>query len=147
MAKVMYDSVDSAAICENAALVAGYVDGRYAWTDEDWARHPSARAVRIAVFADTNDGDVLDCETGDASAYECPSWITMRQSAGLEVPTIYCNLGTLPAVQAACEGLVYDLWLADWTGEPHIPDGAVACQYAAKTTYDVTLCSDNWPRA
>jgi len=147
VAKILYDSVNSAAICENAALVAGYVDGAFAWTDQDWARHPSARHVRIAVFADTDDGDVLDCEQGDASPRECPAWIAMRQAAGLAVPTIYCSLWTMPFVQTACDGLVYDLWIADWTDEPHIPDGAVACQFSAKTTYDVTLCSDNWPRA
>ena len=147
MAKVMYDSVDSESIFENAALVAGYIDGLYAWSDDAWARHPSAKLVRIAAFADTNDGDVLDCERGDASPSECPAWVTMRQTAGLAVPTIYCSLWTMPLVQAACEGLTYDLWIADWTGEPHIPEGAVACQYAAKGTYDVTLCSDNWPRA
>lgn len=147
MAKLLYDSVSSSAICENAALVAGYVDGRYAWSDDDWARHPSARQVRIAVFPWTNDGDVLDCERGDAEPAECPAWIVMRQAAGLEVPTIYCNLASMPDVRAYCQGLIYDLWVADWTYEPHIPEGSVACQYAARGTYDVTLCSDNWPRA
>ena len=144
--KILYDSVNAAAICENAALIAGYVDGMYEWSEDDWNRHPSARAVRIAVFPTTNDGDVLDCESGNAAPNECPGWIAMRQAAGLEVPTIYCNLWSMPAVQAYCEGLTYDLWVADWTGEPHIPEGAVACQFVTKWSYDVTLCSDTWPR-
>jgi len=147
VAKVMYDSVDSESIFENAALVAGYVDGVYAWSDDAWARHPSAVKVRIAVFADTNDGDCLDCERGDALPEDCPGWIAMRQAAGVVVPTIYCSIATMPYIHELCDGLTFDVWVADWTGEPHIPDGAAACQYAAKGAYDVTLCSDTWPRA
>jgi hypothetical protein len=144
--KVMYDSIISDNIPENVAIVAGYVDGKFMWTDDEWARHPSARQVRIAVFASTNDGDVLDVEQYDASPADCPAWIAMRQAGGVTVPTIYCALSVMCAVQAACAGLVYDLWIADWTGAQHMPDGADACQYAALGTYDLSLCSDAWPR-
>lgn len=141
----MYDSTNAANIPTNAGVVAGYVDGKYAWTQADWDRFPNAVKVRIAVFATTNDGDVLDCENGDATPTKCPGWITMRQAAGVPVPTIYCNLSTMPVVQAACQGLTYNLWIADWTGKSHLVQGSVATQYAADGTYDLSLLSEGWP--
>ena len=41
-----------------------YIDGRYVWHADDWARFPHAVKVRIAVFASTNDGQVLDVVDG-----------------------------------------------------------------------------------
>lgn len=146
MTRTMYDSIDASMIPPEAEIVAGYVDGHYAWADADWARFPNAVKVPIAVFASTNAGDVLDCEQYDATPEDCPGWIKMRQAAGLAVPTIYCGRAAMAAVQQHCAGLTYDLWVADWTGVPHLPAGAMACQYAAKGIYDISLCADEWPR-
>jgi hypothetical protein len=143
----MYDSAYPAQIPGQPEMVAGYVDGKYVWTQADWDRFPNAVKVRIAVFPWTNDGDVLDCEKYDATPEECPAWIRMRQAAGLAVPTIYCGASAVPAVKAACAGLTYSLWIADWTGTPHLPDGAAACQYAARGTYDLSLVADWWMAA
>lgn len=148
--KTMYDSVTWQAIPADAQMVAGYVDGLYAWPQAAWDRFPNAEKVRIAVFATTNDGDVLDCESGDATPQQCPGWIAMRLAAGVKVPTIYTSLSNVPTVQAACQGLTYDLWIADWTGTPHIPAGAAACQYANPATsggnWDLSICNPDWPR-
>lgn len=145
----MYDSVTWQAIPADAEVVAGYIDGAYAWPQEAWDSFPDAMHVAIAVFPSTNSGDVLDCETGDATPEQCPDWIKMRKMAGIAVPTIYCNASTMPAVQQACQGLTYNLWIADWTGVPHLYPGSVATQYAdpplSGGNYDVSLCVPFWP--
>jgi len=144
---LMYDSTNAAKIPTNAEVVAGYVDGEYAWTNADWERFPNAVKVRIAVFPWTNDGEVLDCENGDATPDQCPGWIRLRQSGGVAVPTIYCNLSSLAAVKAACQGLTYNLWIADPTGAPHLVAGSVATQYQWTSGYDLSLLSEGWPEA
>lgn len=141
----MYDSVTAANIPSTAQVVAGYLNGLYAWSTADWHRFPDAIWVTIVVTA-TNAGMVLDCEKGDATPADCPAWIKRRQKAGVAVPVIYCSLADMPAVQAFCAGLVFGIWCADWTGQAHIPDGAVACQYAALGSIDVSLCAPGWPR-
>lgn len=144
----MFDSTSPAAIPADALVVAGYVDGLYAWTPEDWSRFPTARRVAISVDGDPTRGDVLDVETGAASPAQCRVWIEQRPP-GLVVPTIYCSLSAVPAVQASCAGLTYDLWTADPTGVAHITPGAAATQYAwgRAGTYDTSLCQPYWPRA
>src|SRR5947209_2784972 len=147
--RTMYDSVTAADIPSDAKVVAGYINGRYAWSEADWARFPSAQQVRITITAATNDGDVLDVEQGDATPDEAPGWIRARQAAGLAVPTIYCSRSVLPTVRAVCDGLRYDVWTADYTGVPHLGDGSAATQYADPAFgsgghYDVSLCADWW---
>jgi hypothetical protein len=151
----MYDSTNAAAIPQTAEIVAGYVDGLYRWSDADWARFPNAQKVRIAVLATTNDGLVLDVEAGNYPASAAPGWIRMRQGNGLARPTIYCSrIGTpgygMADVQAACVGLQYDLWIADWTGSQHMVSGSVATQYASPGTgsggaYDLSVTNGMWP--
>lgn len=150
MTWTMYDAVTPSNIPVNAEGVAGYVDGHYAWKLEDWARFaalPRNRCLRIAVFPSTNDGDVLDCETGDATPSQCPAWIRMRQASGLAVPTIYCNTSTEPQVRAACSGLTYDVWTAHYTQQAHIEPRSGATQYADPGPVDISLCEDWWPRS
>jgi hypothetical protein len=153
----MYDSTTASDIPSTALAVAGYIDGAFKWSDADWARFPNARKVRIACFPTTNDGVVLDCETGDASPEQCPGWIQMRQADGVAVPTIYTMPSRVAAVQAACAGLTYDLWVADpapdgmTPGTPHFYPGTLATQYAWPSYgsgghYDLSLCRPEWPR-
>lgn len=149
MTRLMYDSVDPNAIPVNAEMVAGYVDGNFKWSDTGWSRFANSIKVRIAVFASTNDGDVLDVENGDASPDQAAGWIKMRQEAGIFVPTIYCNRSTRPAVEAACAGLTFDLWIATLDGTQDIA-GTVAVQYAGSAitgqNYDLSIVTDDgWP--
>src|SRR4051812_12158924 len=98
--RTMYDSVNAGAIPRDAALVAGYLaPSRYAWSAADWARFPHAVKVRIAIFADVDDGHVLDVEPGDATPAEAPGWVKRRRAAGID-PTVYCNASTWPTVRA-----------------------------------------------
>ncbi|MGH8359060.1 MAG: hypothetical protein ACRESF_16345 [Pseudomonas sp.] len=148
--RTMYDSVTWQAIPADAEVVAGYIDGLYRWPDEAWARFPKARQVRIAVFASTNAGDVLDVETGDATPAQSRDWVVKRLAAGI-IPTIYCDLSNIDAVRAACSGLTFDWWAAHYTGVPHLEPGSVATQWAdpaagSGSDYDISLCAPGWPR-
>jgi hypothetical protein len=144
----MYDSTTATDIPANAEMVAGYVDGTFRWSDADWALFPRASKIRIAINANTNDGHVLDVEPGDAEPWMAPGWIRQRQAAGIARPTIYCDRSELSAVQAACQGLNYDIWLANWNGVPHLAAGTIATQYDHPPTsgghYDKSLVADRW---
>lgn len=151
----MHDSTTASDIPADAVAVGGYIDGAFKWSDEDWARFPGAIKRRIAVFPGTNDGDILDCERGDATPGQCPGWIRMRQASGLAVPVIYTMPSNEAAVRAACEGLTYELWVADPAprgmapGTPHFYPGSIATQYAwpeygSGGHFDLSLCSGDW---
>lgn len=156
---VMYDSVTAADIPADAAIVAGYVDGLYAWSGRpevpsgDWARFPNAKRITISV----NGGgvaDFWDCETGDLNPGQAAVMVQTYPGTG-----VYCSLSLAPQVISAMHwaGMdgQYTLWIADWTGEPHIPSVSatingtlitptvVACQYANPDSsgghYDLSL--------
>ena len=69
MTRRMYDAVEWQRIPANAQMVAGYVDGAFAWPHRAWARFPNARHVRISVIplGDHVHAGVLDVETVAAS--------------------------------------------------------------------------------
>lgn len=154
--RTLYDGInaDAATIARdfpNAAMVAGYLTGQYAWTAAEWALFPRAQHVTIATTASANAGDVLDVETGDATPQQTEGWIAMRKQAGLFRPSVYCSLAIVPAVRLGTGkwvlGRDYDLWVADWDGTtlPVYPL-AVAKQYASAASYDVSVVfDDGWP--
>lgn len=162
MSRRMYDSVDANAIPTNAQMVAGYIDGtQYKWTAANWARFPTAVKVRIARRTFTNDGHVLDVESGIPTVWplDNPSvragirnWVRMRRAAGVE-PTIYCNqLFDWPVIrqifhEAGMREPYY--WVARYNNVPDIPAEAIAKQYAnpplAGGHYDLSIVADYWP--
>jgi hypothetical protein len=147
----MYDSVTASDIPAGAGMVAGYVNGPFAWTHQDWLIHAGAVKVEIAISADYNGGHVLDCETGDATPIECPAWVQMRRAAGVD-PTIYCDWSTWPTVRGAFNYLHVaepHYWIAYWNGQAQVDAGMVAHQYAnsamAGGHYDLSAVADFWP--
>lgn len=149
--RTMHDSTTAADIPANAQIVAGYVSGRYRWSDPDWARFPRAIKVRIATQASVNDGHVLDVEPGDATPEQAPGWVRMRRAAGID-PTIYCNLSALPQVQAAFRSAGVPephYWVARYDGVANLPSGCVAKQYidppGSGGHYDLSAVADFWP--
>jgi hypothetical protein len=149
MTRLMYDSVTPSAIPTTAAMVAGYVDGRYAWSAADWARWGTGTVkVRIAVFPSTSDGHVLDCETGDATPDQCPPWVLMRRRAGVD-PTVYCSEAWWPYVINAfkSQGVPEPhYWVAAYPGPgPVLYPGSVAHQHTDAGGYDLSVVADYWP--
>ena len=150
----MYDSTRARDIPPSADLVAGYVDGRYAWSAADWARWPVSKHVAITISAWHHNAIVLDVEPGDATPEQCNGWLTAIPAATGWIPTLYGNRPALDRARHLAElvKLEVDYWLADWTGTPHLPIGFSACQYAAPGHgspghYDLSVVADNWPRA
>lgn len=147
--RLMYDSVNPAAIPAHAGMVAGYVNGPYRWTDAEWKLFPYAVKVEISVRAYFNGGHVLDVEPGDATPAETPTWVAMRRGAGLTMPTVYCNLSTWPTVRnaflrARMPEPLY--WIAHYDGKFEIPPGAIAKQYLPNYEgTDHSAVADFWP--
>jgi hypothetical protein len=137
MFRIMFDSVNPAAIPEGASLVAGYVDGAAsAWPAGAWDRFPGAELVRINVTGDpAHGGDALDVERFDATPDHAPGWFDERTKAGARGLTIYCNRSTLPAVEQAMGTRSYFRWIATLDGTLVIPgfkpmQGPAAIQFA-----------------
>jgi hypothetical protein len=141
----MYDAVTPTNIPESAQVVAGYIDGDYVWSSEDWNRFPSATKVLITVTGSLK-GNVADVETGDMSPSQAVEWIEAKQSKGMRGCTIYCNRSNLETVWAACRGHAYYVWVADWTGSAHEVRGTIATQYSnVGNRYDLSMVySQDW---
>jgi hypothetical protein len=157
MPRIMYDSTDPNAIPTNAEMVAGYIDGTsFKWPESAWARFPKARKVRIARRVTTNDGHVLDVESGIPTVWPptqaIVQWVQMRRRSGVD-PTIYCNqLNDWPLIRSLFINAQVPepyWWVARYNGSQTIPTGAVAKQYANSTMsgghYDLSSVVDYWP--
>jgi hypothetical protein len=135
----MYDSVTSSDIPPGVAMVAGYVDGAYAWSAADWARHLNATLVRITVTGATLNADVADVENGDLTPDQGGAWVKQMLSAG-KIPTLYFSASQNAAIDAAVaahgvgpnDGWLK--WVANWTGSPPAQRFGIADQYANPAT-------------
>lgn len=149
MSRTMYDSVNAYHIPADAVMVAGYIEGPYAWSSGEWARFPHAVKVQIATVAMPARGMVLDVEAGDAAPDLAPGWCARRRAAGVD-PSVYCNASTWPVVRAAFAAHQEPephWWIADYDGIATLPAGAVAKQYANDKAagYDLSIVADYWP--
>lgn len=149
---MMYDSVTARNIPADAPIVAGYINGRYIWTDADWQRFRNAKQVRIQVFIPGHPfvpmgmADVLDVEAGDVSRPEAQkaidAFIADRRAHG-RVPCIYTSAGSLHRVW---RGTDVDYWLATLDGRERLIAGSCATQWVDAGRYDVSVTADWWPR-
>jgi hypothetical protein len=159
---LMFDGINSLAAgiarqFPQAAKVAGYVNGTYAWSQAEWDLFPHADHVTISVRAAANEGDVLDCEPGDAMPAQVRAWIEMRHAAGLYRPTVYCSESAVPAVRAGTGPLIlgrdYDIWVAKYDNlttiapPPGLPVASYAAkQYRSRADCDISVVYDpGWP--
>lgn len=150
--RTMYDGIaeDAQAIAKIPSaidLIAGYDDGDYAWSPEDWTLFPNSVKVHIAVHPTTNSGHVLDVETGNADPEQAVNWVLMRRAAGAD-PTVYCSTSTWPSVRSAFD--THDVaephyWIADYDNDPTIPAGAIGHQYENTARWDRSSVADYWP--
>ena len=155
--RLCFDSTDPNAIPASAEMVLQYIDGANAAVVEAWAqaaagRFASAKKIRVACLASTNDGDLLDVEQGNATPGSAPGWVQMRRAAGVD-PGVYVNLSNWTAVMEAFQAAAVaqpHYWLAEYDNDPTIPPGADAKQYANEPltggNYDISTVSPDWPQ-
>jgi hypothetical protein len=149
MVRLMYDGITVANVPSGSLMVAGYLDGHYANISQMRARFPHATVVEVAVSASTPAarGRVLDVETGDATAAQAVSWCLAYPGVNSEL-TVYCDASTWPSVRAAFQAAKVsepNYWIASYDGDPAIPAGAIAKQYATNDFYDTSVVADYWP--
>lgn len=143
-----YDAVTPENIPANASIVFGYDDGHYNNVARMAQLHPAATIIRICVDPD-DDGDVLDCEKGDATPAQCPAWAQRQRARGAD-PTVYSAETDYPAIQAAfhAAGVAEPHYgAANWDEDPTtIPAWASYKQFHGGMTvpYDTNACRPEW---
>jgi hypothetical protein len=139
----MRDSTRPGLIPPSTPVVAGYVDGSFAWTPADWDLFATAIRLGIAT-SPSSAADILDVESGDATPEDVPGWIDRFHRPGRRRPTVYCSRSAIAAVRAAAAGRAFDWWAATLDGTTSVP-GAVAVQFADYGTYDEsTILDPTW---
>jgi len=164
MTRLMRDSTNLRDIpIHGTDLVAGYVNGNFIATKEDFARFPGIPHVHIDVLGtDPEDAGVLDFETGNPRTPDmCANWAKRRKAAfpNHYAPVIYCDRGHLTplfnAMNAAGLEIVKDfrLWIATLDGTKTVADmtGVTAVQFAGESMtgghYDESIVYDpEWHR-
>lgn len=150
--RVMLDGISepdvAAAVTRlRAAIVSGYVGGRWPDYNALVAGLPGLRHVSIAVN-DQETAVVLDVEKGDASPQQAPGWVRRMRAAGIQYPVVYMNDSTWQTVkdEFAAQGVAPPLyWVALYDGIAVVPAGAVAKQHTNTAGYDVSAALDYWP--
>src|ERR1700685_2189108 len=94
MTRVMRDSTTATDIpVQGTELVAGYIDGRFEWTQADYSRFPGVPHVFVDISGSHPNAGVLDVEPGCAPVDVVAAWVKARKTAlpDAHVPLIYCN--------------------------------------------------------
>lgn len=151
-----YDACNPDNLPAGGSVYAAYLDGGCQNYAAVKARFPHAKIITITTGVDPA-ADVLDCERGNATPAQAAQWARVRHVHGLPA-SIYTSLNEWPVVKAACEQAEIGLaervqwWIADWDGNPDIPEGAVAKQFGhpglplpSNAGYDESICDvDSW---
>lgn len=153
MARTMYDSTNPLDIPTSAEMVAGYVDGLYAWPDSGWLRFPNSRKVSITVTGQNIDANVADYERGNLSLAQLVAWAKAKIARG-QIPTVYFSLSLFGQIDAAFKAAGINeqewlTWVALWDGSADLQPGWTAHQYADSAMtghhYDLSIVGDYWP--
>jgi hypothetical protein len=146
--RTMLDAVAPDHIPLTADMVAGYVDGYLStWPWSGWMRFAGHVRVAIAVSPTCDNGHVLDVERYDALPEQAPGWVLLRRAHGCD-PSVYVGMANWADCRSAfhAAGVAEPhWWVADWTGLPHTPPGAVACQWKSGPLFDTSQVADFWP--
>lgn len=138
-----YDAAAPGNIPGAAAVVFGYLDG-----DTKWPTLTGA-TLSITVF-DNLRGDICDAENGNPTTpVKFCTWAKGKIITGDFAPRLYGTADYTKPHRALADqmGIPYRFWQADWTGKPHLPADADACQFASPTVpggwvdgnYDVSV--------
>jgi hypothetical protein len=159
---VMRDSITAADIpLDGLAAVAGYGDGPWTWSSQDWKRFDDAGVPALSIVIDpAHQGDILDVERFDAEPIQVPGWIRRFNRPKRRKPTIYCNRLTWrrgpgsPAITvvealhtAGMDESYVDWWAATLDGTTTNTEGAVAVQWKGQDEtgghYDESIIMDS----
>jgi hypothetical protein len=120
-------------------LVAGYINGNFAWSAEHYARFPGVPHVFIDIHGDNPHAGVVDVEPGCVAVERAPGWVKARHKLlpDAYAPIIYANRSTLTPLfnVLEAEGLHvvrdFRLWIATLDGTRKVDDmtGVTAVQY------------------
>lgn len=145
--RIWFDATTLANIPPNPDGVFAYVDGKYRNYGEALVMFPHATVVSVAVDP-AHDAQVLDCEKGDATPEQCPSW-AVRQRVRGSVPYVYCSGSAWPAVKDAFDRHQVtqpEYGIAIYDGIREIPPGARYKQIGGVLgKYDINVVSDHMP--
>ena len=143
----MYDSVNYLAIPQDAALVAGYVDGANSkWPDEAWGYFPNAELVRICTWGPRHLGNCLDVEQFDSVPTDIPDWLYHYPDGafnrGITRPIIYCAASAWDdCIAQVPTGAPVQWWVAHYTNTPHLC--GPQCNPNVSITADATQWASN----
>lgn len=133
MTRRMYDSTNPHAIPRDAEMILWYNDGLYAWDPLEVAMFPNAVKVSCSAVGAAQ-ADVYDVEPGCIWPIERVGPLVKRDWDQGLLPTVYLNRRN--HWQAARDyfrrtyGREPQWHVAEYDGDPSIPDGAIAKQYA-----------------
>lgn len=142
-----YDSDNISDIPTNAEVIAYYNDGEPGTaTPEQLASFPNAKKYSITRRPGVK-AYWMDVENGAATIQQ---FLDSYQAG--EVSGIYISASQLPFLEQAAHNQDikgYDLWAADWTGQPHVYPGSVWTQYISPSTgspghYDISEIWSGW---
>lgn len=150
-----YDSVHPEMIPRDAQMVFPYLPpSEFAWSKSDLAMFPHSVKVFITVHGtepDFHGASIIDVENGAFTVAQARRFVIDRNTFRPNTATVYCNLSTLPAIEAELRGLFWHLWLADYDGTtrppPMLPN-IVAKQYISRGSYDRSVVYDpSWHKS
>lgn len=129
----MFDSVDVGEIPAWAPVVAGYIDGAWPTYTALPAKFRDRPLLPITTGTSPN-ARCIDVEKGNATPRLAAQWARRKLNLGYPTPWIYANRSTMWRVRlalalAGVKRADVVLWVADWTGRPHLPRGYDACQW------------------
>lgn len=151
--RLMADSTNAQDIPLSVDMVAGYVDGLYKWSDQDWLRFTGKPLVSISAIPYTMDADVADVENGDYTPAQGAEFLRYNVARG-KWKVLYFSLSRFAVIHAAVLAAgVHDdqwgIWIADWDAIDQPWPGAIAKQFANPATsgghYDLSRVSPFWP--
>jgi hypothetical protein len=149
MTLIMFDDVTPSLIPSTAEAVGYYVDGRYKDGTDIAKLFPKAKLVGIAVTS-TDDADVLDVETGNATIADIFPWLTRQRSktwtGSTSKPVIYTSVSNVDSMMLTMDANKfarsdYLIWSAHYTGSAHVC-GPDTCK-ATSTACDATQYTDS----
>jgi hypothetical protein len=120
--------------CGYDAGAPGYRNGGYSNMAAIRARFPGKKYVSVGY-------DAIDIEPGLASPSAAPGFVRGWTRHNTVKPVVYASRSQMGACQSYLNGAgihrsSYFLWVAEWDGNPAIPAGYDAKQYASHPTED-----------